>query len=333
MAWGRKAVVFLFFPFIGFTASTLAQSSLNDVHVTPLASSAHASSANLDSSLWDRAAGTIRKHVDLVLVPVTITDQRDRLITGLEADDFQLFEGKQQQQIKHFSSEDVPVSLGIVLDLSGSMAGKIEWAKRAVLEFCKAANPADEFFLVSFGDRPELLADFTSRVEDIQGRLPFAVPNGRTALLDGVYFALHQMQAAKYQKRALLIISDGGDNHSRYSEGEIKSLVKEADVMLYAIALIDPAAEDPEEIFGPELLAEISDLTGGHAFAIVRPDLLPAIANQVGVELRHQYVLGYNPENTPHNGKWHKIQVKIRVPKSIWPVWIHAKSGYYAPAQ
>jgi len=333
MAWGPKAIFLSVLLFPCLAATTLAQSDLDEVHVAPLTNAGNSASVKLQPPLLSHAAEIIRKQVDLVLVPVTITDERDRLLTGLQEDNFQVFDGKHRQQIKHFSSEDAPVSLGIVLDLSSSMASKMEWARQAVLEFCKAANPADEFFMVSFADRPELLAGFTDHIEDIQERLTSAVPHGRTALLDAVYFAIHQMRGAKYPKRALLIISDGGDNHSRYGEREVRSLLKEADVMLYAIALIDPTSQVLEEVRGPELLEEITSLTGGRAFGIGQPNLLPAIANKVGMELRNQYVLGYHPDNAIHNGKWHRIQVKIKLPKSIWPVWIHAKSGYYAPTE
>ncbi|HEY1264558.1 MAG TPA: VWA domain-containing protein [Terriglobales bacterium] len=325
MVWGRKGVLVLTL-LSSLARITAGQSSLDEVHITPPT----AGHEKPTQPLWNRAAETIRKQVDLVLVPVTVTDERDRLITGLTPGNFQLFDGKKKQEIKHFSSEDTPVSLGIVLDLSGSMASKIEWARQAVMEFCRTANPADEFFLLSFADRPELLTGFTSKLEDIEGRLAFAAPQGRTALLDALYLGLHQMRSAKYPKRALLVISDGGDNRSRYTEREIKAVVKEADVLLYAIAIIDPAAEDPEEVRGPELLNEIASLTGGRAFGIFEPNLLPAIADRVGIELRNQYVLGYRPENAPRNGQWHKIQIKLRIPKSIWPVAVHAKSGYYA---
>jgi len=191
----------------------------------------------------------------------------------------------------------------------------------------------DEFFMVTFADRPELALDFTKQPDDIQRRLAFADAHGRTALLDAVYLSLSQMHHAQYQKRALLIISDGGDNRSRYTESEIRSMVKEADVEIYAIGIFDRGSEVPEEVNGPILLEDIAGLTGGRAFAIDNVNLLPALAVRVGAELRNQYVLAYSPDDSLRNGKWHKIKIKLSVPHSLWPLMIHAKPGYYAPAQ
>src|SRR5437588_4657205 len=220
------------------TCTSFAQLSTDDVHGVPrsLADNPEKPATSIDPALQTHTA-PIKKDVDLVLVPVTITDQMDRLITGLDKDNFQLFEGKQQQDIKHFSTEDAPVSVGIIFDNSGSMAEKIQRAREAVMEFCKTANPQDEFFMITFSDTPALVADFSNNPDEIQNRLVFASPKGRTSLLDAIYLGMHKMKQAKNQKKALLIISDGGDNHSRYTEGEIKSEIKEGDVMVYAIGI------------------------------------------------------------------------------------------------
>jgi Ca-activated chloride channel family protein len=271
--------------------------------------------------------------VDLVLVPVTITDPMNRLVTGLDKDNFNLFEGKDQQDIKHFSSEDAPVSLGVIFDMSGSMASKIERAREAVVEFFKTANPQDEFFLITFADKPEQIADFTQSVEDIQGKMVYTIPKGRTALLDAIYLGVSKMRQAKYPKRALLIISDGGDNHSRYTEGETKALVKEADVLIYSIGIYDHYASTEEERLGPALLSEVSELTGGRTFTIDNPNDLGDVATKIGIELRNQYVLGYRPKNPAHDGKWRKIKVKLVPPKGLPPLRVYAKTGYYAPTE
>ena len=318
------------------TAATAlwAQSGLDEVQVNSTVTPAVLRiPENANASRPQTGMNPIRTSVDLVMVPVTITDQRDRIVLGLTQSNFQLFDGKHAQEIKHFSSEDAPASVGIVLDLSRSMLKKMEWARQAVSEFCRMANPADEFFMVTFSDRPELMANFTPHVEDIERKLAFTATHGRTAMLDAVYLALSQMRQAHYQKRALLIISDGGDNHSRYTEAEIKSMVKEADVSIYGIGIYDHASQIPEEMYGPILLEEIARLTGGRAFAIERPDLLPLVAAKVGAELRNQYVLAYRPDQSSHNGRWHKIKIKLSIPKSLWPVWIHSKAGYYAPGE
>src|SRR5207248_8193360 len=174
-----------------------------------------------------------------------------------DKENFNVFEGKEAQEIKHFFSEDAPVSLGVIFDMSGSMSSKIERAREAVVEFFKTANPQDEFFMVTFADKPEEISDFTQSVEDIQGKLIYTIPKGRTALLDGIYMALTKMRDAKHNKKALLIISDGGDNRSRYTDSEIKAMVKEADVQIYAIGIFDDVRPTPEEVRGPYLLSEI----------------------------------------------------------------------------
>jgi Ca-activated chloride channel homolog len=275
----------------------------------------------------------LKVDVDLVLVPVTITDPMNRLVTGLEKENFQLFEGNSAQQIRTFSSEDAPVSLGVIFDSSGSMSSKMDRAKDAVIEFFKTANPQDEFFMITFSDEPEEITDFTSSVDDIQNRLVFAVPRHRTALLDAIYMGITKMREAKYPKKALLIISDGGDNHSRYTESEIKALVKEADVMVYAIGIYDHYASAPEERLGPQLLSEITELTGGRAFTIDNPNDLADVATKIGVELRNQYVLGYRPTKIVRDGKWRKIKVKLLPPKGLPPLKVYARTGYYAPPE
>ena len=231
---------FLLIPLICFLApNALAQAPVDDVHVTPRVEPPKVDpSAGIDPSLKTHTK-PLKVDVNLVLVPVTITDPMNRLVTGLDKENFQLFEGKDVQEIRHFSSEDAPVSIGVIFDMSGSMVTKIERAREAVVEFFKTANPQDEFFMVAFADRPQEVSDFTSSVDDIQGKLVYTVPKGRTALLDAIYLGVSKMRQAKYTKKALLIISDGGDNHSRYTEGEIKSTVKEADVLIYAIGIYD----------------------------------------------------------------------------------------------
>jgi len=276
---------------------------------------------------------TIKQKVDLVLVPVTVTDPLNRLVTGLDKDNFEVYEGKEKEEVRHFSSEDAPISLGVIFDMSGSMASKIERAREAVIEFFKTANPQDEFFLITFADRPEEISDFTQSIDDLQGKLVFTIPKGRTALLDAIYLGISKMRQAKYPKRSLLIISDGGDNHSRYTEGEIKSLVKEADVMIYSIGIYDRYMATPEEQLGPALLSDISELSGGRSFTIDNPNDLADVATKIGIELRNQYVLGYRPKTPAHDGKWHKIKVKLLPPKGLPPLHVYSKTGYYASTQ
>jgi len=351
-AWGSSKVVrskkritlnlmrCLLLALAGFACLTLAafaQTDVNDVHVQPreIEKPKEPPKENVVSTKDGLSARVrpLKVDVDLVLVPVTITDPMNRLVTGLEKENFQLFEGSSAQEIRTFSSEDAPVSLGVIFDSSGSMSSKMDRAKEAVVEFFKTANPQDEFFMITFSDEPETVSDFTNSVDEIQNKLIFAIPRHRTALLDAIYMGVSKMRQAKYAKKALLIISDGGDNHSRYTENEIKSVVKEADVMIYAIGIYDRYASAMEERLGPQLLSEITELTGGRAFTIDNPNDLADVATKIGVELRNQYVLGYRPTKVVRDGKWRKIKVKLLPPKGLPPLRVYARTGYYAPVE
>jgi len=326
-------IVVVALAFCGVAPQATAQVPVDDVHITPRIEPPKTSPMDaVDPSLRTHTK-PLKVDVSLVLVPVTITDPMNRLVTGLDKENFQLFEGKDKQEIRHFSSEDAPVSIGVIFDVSGSMVSKIERAREAVLEFFKTANPQDEFFMIAFADKPQEVSDFTTSLEDIQGKLVYTVPKGRTALLDAIYLGVSKMRQAKYQKKALLIISDGGDNHSRYTEGEIKSLVKEADVLIYAIGIYDHYMATQEEAVGPALLGDISELTGGRSFTIDNPNDLADVATKIGIELRNQYVLGYRPQNPGRDGKWRKIKVKLIPPKGLPPLKVFAKTGYYAPSE
>ena len=272
--------------------------------------------------------------VDLALVNVTVTDPYDRVVTGLEPDNFRVFENNVEQEIQYFSSEDVPISIGVIFDLSGSMANKIGKAKEATLQFFKTANPQDEFFLVSFNDRAELISAFTNSADDLQSRLLSASGKGRTALLDAIYLGLSEMHTARNNKRALLIISDGGDNNSRYNEKDIKRLVREANTQLYSIGIFDPfgnRGRTPEELNGPSLLDEVTELSGGRAFSVENINDLPDIATKIGSELRNQYTLGYRPSDKSHDARWRKIKIKLRAPRGLPPLSVSGKTGYYGP--
>jgi Ca-activated chloride channel family protein len=273
--------------------------------------------------------------VNLALVNVTVTDPYNRMVTGLDPDDFRIFEDKIEQEVVTFSSEDTPISLGVILDCSGSMKNKISEARNAAVEFLRTANPQDEFFLVSFNGHAELTTTFTNSVDDLQGRMMSTSPKGATALLDAIYLGLSQMRGARNARRALLILSDGGDNHSRYSQSVIKRLVKEADTQIYAIGIFDPfenRSRTPEELMGPFLLGEITEMTGGRVFALGNLNDLPYIAKSLSTELRNQYILGYRPSNKGHDGRWRKIKIKLRAPQGLPPLNVYSKSGYYAPS-
>jgi Ca-activated chloride channel family protein len=301
-----------------------------EVHIRPrITPRAEPPELRGDPSL-DTHTKPLRSDVDLVLVPVTVTDPMDRLVTGLEKKNFEIFEDKEQQQVRHLSAEDAPISVGVLIDMSGSMKDKFDKAKEAVVQFMQTANPDDEFFLIGFSDKPRLLMDFTDSPSEIQNQLVFTAPKGMTALLDAIYMGMSQMRHAKHQRKALLIISDGGDNHSRYSESEIKSAVQEADVQIYGIGIYDQFPRTPEERFGPVLLSEITDVTGGRTFVLNNLNDLPDVAAKIGTELRNQYVIAYVPQKKPKDGKWHKIRVKLLPPKGLPSLHVHFRRGYYA---
>jgi Ca-activated chloride channel family protein len=323
-----RLALFLSFWLLIPVAGVFAQTSIGDVHVLPRAVTAEATLAS--ASLHSRI-DVIHSSVDLVTVPVTITDHLNRPVIGLDQDNFQLFEDKKPQEIRHFSSEDTPVSIGLIVDMSGSMADKIDRIREAIQQFCDQANPQDEFFMITFADAPMLVTDFTNHSEEILNGMVTARPRGRTSLLDAIYMGIRKMHDARYSRRALLILSDGGDNHSRYSEHDVKSAVKEADVLLYSVGTFDHYVNTQEELMGPELLQSITELTGGKSYTLTNIADLPAMTRAIGIQLRHQYVLAYRPQSKPRDGKWYKISVRLRLPKTLHMfLRVDARTGYYA---
>jgi len=288
------------------------------------------------NAILERRQGRIRIDTTLVQVNVTVTDPLNRFVTGLEKEHFKLFEDKVEQIIAQFSSEDAPLSVGIVFDTSGSMGSKLQKSREAVAQFFKTANPEDEFFLIEFNDRPQMIVPFTTNTDDVQNQLTFTQSKGRTALLDGIYMAMSAMKKAHNPRKAILIISDGGDNSSRYTESEIKNAVREADVQVYAIGIFEPAAargRTAEEMAGPGLLSEIAEQTGGRHFPVENLSELPDIAAKIGIELRNQYVLYYSPKNQGRDGKYRHVNVKLVQPRGLPPLKAFYRLGYYAPAQ
>ena len=301
--------------------------------VTGAPKGAEAPAASGPDALKIHPGARIRINADLVLIPVTITDPMNRLVTGLEKEDFQIFENNGKQKITSFASEDAPVSIGIIFDLSGSMTSKLIRARESILQFIKTANPQDEFFVIGFNDRPELIEDFTNSVEDIQARLATVRSGHRTALLDAIYFGLTKMKDARHERKALLVVSDGGDNRSRYTEGELRAQVREADVEIYSIGVFDPYADTPEERTGPQLLSDLSEETGGRLFRVDDIAEMSDIAEKISSELRNQYLIGFKPQTLIRDGKWRKVKVKVNPPEGLPPLTVHARTGYYAPLQ
>ena len=322
-----------FFSVALLAASAVAQGTAAPGR-TPAPADLQSSGTTKDTGVSVKAPA-IHLDVDLALVNVTVTDPYDRVVTGLHPSNFRVFEDNVEQELLTFSIEDTPISVGVVFDNSGGMANKISSAREGVIEFFKSSNPEDEFFFVSLNERAELESAFTNSIEELQTHIMLTGPRGRTALLDAICFGLSQMRGAHNSRRALLILSDGGDNHSRYNESDVKRLVKEADTQLYAIGIFDPPqyrSRTLEELNGPSLLAEITEMTGGRLFTIENPNEIPDTAAKTGLELRNQYILGYRPSNKAHDAKWRKIKIKLRPPKGLPPLKVYSRTGYYAPS-
>jgi Ca-activated chloride channel family protein len=266
---------------------------------------------------------------DIVNVTISVTDSYGRFVTGLGKDHFELFDDKVKQQIAHFTDEDAPVSLGIVYDVSGSMKERIGRSMKALRRFIDTSHNDDDFFLIAFNDRAKLVQDFTVSGDNVLGHLMFVNPHGSTALYDAAYLAVEKVQQGRHSKKALLIISDGQDNNSRYTYKELRNRIKEADVQIYAIGITDPAS-DALAGFGRSVLEEITRMTGGRSFfpnAYNEPELVE-ICTRIALELRHQYSVGFYPTDVASEAKWHRVQVKVNPPRGLGRLSLLYKEGY-----
>jgi Ca-activated chloride channel family protein len=279
---------------------------------------------------------SILVHSDLVLIPVTVTDHGGSIVTGLRKEDFTLFEDEVQQVITHFGSEDAPASIGFVFDTSGSMRPKLHKAREAVAALLNEANSEDEFFLVQFSTAPQLVVPMTRRREDIWKGVETLQVIGATALLDAVTLAMEEMKHASHTRKAIIIISDGEDNSSHCSMNQFKAAVREGDVLIYAIG-IDSGNSDSnsrmQDVSGSAFLREITKQSGGRLIEIQKLKQLPEAASRIGEWLHRQYVLGYAPNNSAHNGGYHRIQLKLSKPKGFPRLYAFWRLGYYEPAE
>ena len=313
----------------------LAQTDeLDQAHIAPRHSSDQLVRAGSEPTL---IAGTkpFRSDVDLVIVPVTVTDAVNRPVLDLPKQNFTLYEGNVEQQIRYFSCEDAPISVALVLDYSASMKNKIEYEREAVKEFFTYANPQDEYFIITVSSKPKLIASSTQSIGTIEERLASTKPQGATALYDAVYLGISQLRTGRYQRRALVIVSDGGDNRSRYSLKETRSLIEEANVLTYGIGIFDdmplPLFKTLEERWGRKTMSELTDASGGRTIPADDRRKLPEIAAMISRELRNQYMLGYHPSNPARDGKWRKIRVRLSALAASQHV--HYREGYVAPGQ
>jgi Ca-activated chloride channel family protein len=283
----------------------------------------------------DALVKPLRIDVNVVLVPVAVTDAMNHPIMGLGKQNFELSENDERQEIQYFSTEDSPISVGLLVDLSKSMANKFDAERAAIGEFFNNANAEDDYFVVTFSSQPELLTEVTQSIGTIQTKLGEAVPNGSTAMLDAISLAMTRMHKARYKRRALLIISDGGDNNSHHKYREIKSLVRDSDVEVYAIGLFDTTFfKTFEEFMGKKWLSEITDATGGRTVTVDGIEKMPDAAATISRELRSQYVLGYRPANVVSDGKRRQIKVRvINPPASAAQLQAFYKRGYIIPKE
>ena len=266
-----------------------------------------------------------RVDVDTVVVRITVTDPLNRFVVGLEKEHFQVFENKLEQTLTHFSNDKSPISVGIILDMSGSMGDNILSARSSVIRFLEQGDPQDEYFLITFNERSVLVRDFTNRSENIRNEISIRSPKGRTALYDAMYFSLEKIREGRHQKKALIVITDGEDNSSRYTFSELKEYVKESDVQIYVIG------ERGDMGYGRSIISEIVRLTGARAFFPNNFKQLDYFCDLIHSELRHQYLVGFTPTNSKTDGSWRKLRVRLDPPEGMPKLKLRAKEGYFAP--
>jgi Ca-activated chloride channel family protein len=272
----------------------------------------------------------------LVQIPVHATSSIGTSITDLIAPNFQVFEDGVQQKIAYFVKQDAPLSVGLLFDSSGSMINKIHKSAQAAAAFFKTANASDEFFLVEFGERPKLQMPFTSDSDQIYRKIIHFRPFGRTSLIDAIHLALLQMKNARNPRKAIVILSDGGDNHSRLTRGEIKGALLESNIQMYAMGIFDGsglAKHTPEEENGPSLLDEFALETGGYVYPVGNLEDLESVSATLGNSLRNEYLLGYFPSNPARDGKYRHVKVNVVAPPATPILHVSYRHGYYAPAQ
>lgn len=276
--------------------------------------------------------GEVKVQVDLVTLTLTVTDYYGRYVSGLSKEAFTIFDENQEQEISYFSDADAPVSIGILFDISGSMSGeKVAKARTALERFINTSHPNDEYFLIAFNSRAQLLLDRTRDGEAVLQKLTLVEPKNNTALYDACYLGVERVTRGAHQKKALLIISDGQDNASRYNFKEVRRLMKESDVTIYSVGIMDGRdAGSMEGMQGQAFLDELSNVTGGKSFYPQTNVEMDEIFERIALELRHQYAIGYNPKNFQPDGKWHKVKVKVKPPRGLPRLTVRSREGYYA---
>lgn len=280
-------------------------------------------------------ARPVRVRTDLVTLTLTVTDLFGRYVSGLGKTAFTVFDNNEEQEITFFSDSDAPVSVGVLFDVSGSMSGeKIQRARKALKQFINISHPSDEYFLIGFNSRAQLLLDRTRDGDAVLQKLTLVEPSKNTALYDAVYLGLERVTRGVHQKKAILIISDGQDNASRYNFGEVRRLMKESDVVTYAVGIVGSGEFGTSEgIRGQAFLDELTSVTGGKSFYPTTGDEMDEIFERIALELRNQYSIGYTPKDFQPDGKWRKVKVKIKPPRGMPRLTVRSRDGYYASPQ
>jgi Ca-activated chloride channel family protein len=273
-------------------------------------------------------------HSDLITLTVTVTDTYGRFVTGLSKNAFTIFDDKQEQEITFFSDEDAPVSLGVIFDVSGSMSGdKITRAREALQRFIETSHTRDEYFLIGFNNRAQLLLDRTRDSDALLNKLTFVQTKGQTALYDATYLGVERVTRGAHQKRAVLLISDGQDNSSRYTFSELRRLLKETDVIIYAVGIVSDHDETTLGYAGRAILEELAGVSGGKAFFPSTSAEMNDTFERIALELRTQYSIGYRPTNFANDGKWHKLKIRVQPPRGFPRLFVRGREGYYATAR
>jgi len=280
---------------------------------------------------------TLSVDVELVQLPISVLDAKGRPVDGLAKDNFQIFEDNTLQQIKLFQHEDIPLSLGLVIDNSGSMRNKRERVNSAALSFVRESNPEDETFIVNFDDSAYLEQDFTGSIGDLIDALDNLDTRGETALYDAVYLSVDHVKSGKKDKKAILLISDGEDNVSKYGLNKVIEVLRESKVTLYAIGLLEDNDQrgglfkKPPSKKAKENLENFAQITGGQAYFPKSLDEVEELVKDIAHDLRNHYTIGYTPTNRKLDGSWREIRVKVNPPKNVTKVTVRSKQGYYAP--
>jgi Ca-activated chloride channel family protein len=267
--------------------------------------------------------------VETVILAVTVLDKNGNPVNGLRPEAFHVKEDGAYQKVALAEHEDTPVSVGLVLDRSGSMLAITRAVNDAALQFIKTTSARDEFFLVDFDEHVELVSD----ADSLKARLNDPTSKGRTALLDAVYFGISQMRNAHNAKKILLVVTDGMDNDSRYSNADVRNILKETDVQVYMAVITqqDGLAGYQATPLGLVDIKEFCNLSGGQVFTFGSLQLLPGVLKRISAIVRSQYAIRYYPSNMKRDGKWHSVKVKVDVPPGLRPARVFTRSGYYGP--